>query len=42
MEIMRRKSFRDFVEDTYMLKATEMDTNHEAEFTDFLKESKND
>lgn len=42
MEILKRKSFRDFVEDTYMLKATEMDTNHEAEFTDFLKDTAND
>jgi hypothetical protein len=38
MDIMRNKSFRDFVEDTYMLKATELDTNHQAEFDDFLKE----
>lgn len=38
MEILRRKSFRDNIEDTYMLKATEMDSNHQAEFDDFLSD----
>lgn len=38
MEILKRKSFRDFVEDTYALKAVTMDTNHQAEFDDLLKE----
>jgi|SRR5579872_438591 len=42
MEIMRRKSFRDWVEDTYMLKATELDGNHQEEFESFLSDSKND
>lgn len=38
MEILRRKSFRDFVEATYALKAVEMDTNHQDEFENFLTE----
>lgn len=38
MEIMRQKGFRDYVEDTYMLKATDLDTNHQAEFDSFLKD----
>lgn len=36
MDILRRKSFRDYIEDTYMLKATEIDSNHQKEFDDFI------
>lgn len=38
MEILRRKKFRDFVEDTYALKAVTMDTDHQSEFDSFLTE----
>jgi RecA/RadA recombinase len=36
MDVLRRKSFRDHIEDTYMLKATEIDSNHQKEFDDFI------
>lgn len=38
MNLLREKAFRDYIEDTYALKAVPLDTNHQEDFDNLLKE----